>query len=135
MEAKTLTQRHKRLLSSLFFVLEQKTEAIEHMLNHSANNASYSIKQDLSDQKKEQLSNACKALKHELRNVADKFDLNKRNISQYQYISTIQSQMWENVTDAFSDKLKGYGKEVVSKGKEADPYIQNLSDLIEKLSL
>ena len=59
----------------------------------------------------------------------------KRQISQSQYISTIQSQMWEYISDAFSDKLKCYGNQVVSNAKQIDPFIKELSDRIEKLSL
>lgn len=128
-----LSKRHKRLLSSLLFVLEQKTEAIEHMLNHSPENASYSIEQDLTSEKKLELARNCKELKQVMTLVAEELDLKQRKISQSQYISTIQSQMWENVTDAFSDKLKGYGQEVVTKGKVADPFVQQLSDQIDKL--
>ena len=43
--------------------------------------------------------------------------------------------MWENISDVFSDKLKGYGKEVVEGGKHADQSIQQIADQIEKLKL
>ena len=133
MSNEVLSKRHKRLLSSLLFVLEQKLENIEHMLNHSPENASYSIDQDLTNQQKEYLAAACKELKKVMKQVVDKLELNKRKFSQAQYISTIQSQMWENISDAFSDKLKGYGKKVVSDAKETDQYIQSISDQIDKL--
>ena len=130
-----LSKRHKRLLSSLFFVLEQKTEAIEHMLNHSPENASYSIDQDLNEAKKEELIRACEELKKIMTLVAGELGLSKRKISQFQYISTIQSQMWENISDVFSDNLKGYGEIVVSDAKETDKYIQLISDQVDKLRI
>lgn len=135
MSNEVLSKRHKRILSSLLFVLEQKIEDIEHMLNHLPENASYSIDQDLTIQQKEYLAAACKKLKKIMKHVVEKLNLNKRKFSQAQYISTIQSQMWENISDAFSDKLKGYGKEVVEGGKHADQSIQEIADQIEKLKL
>lgn len=135
MSNEVLSKRHRRLLSSLLFVLEQKIEDIEHVLNHSPENASYSIDQDLTSQQKEYLASICIELKKVMKHVVDKLDLNKRKFSQAQYISTIQSQMWENISDAFSDKLKGYGKKVVSDAKETDPYIQMISDQIDKLKI
>ena len=130
-----ITKRHKRLLSSLFFVLEQKTEAIEHMIGHSKENASYIIEQDLSNEQKENISLACKELKESLFEISNELDLSIRKISQAQYISTIQSQMWENISDVFSDKLKGYGEEVKEAGRLADPFIQQIADRIDKLKL
>ena len=135
MSNEVLSKRHRRLLSSLLFVLEQKIEDIEHVLNHSPENASYSIDQDLTSQQKEYLASICIELKKVMKHVVDKLDLKKRKFSQAQYISTIQSQMWENISDAFSDKLKGYGKKVVSDAKETDPYIQMISDQIDKLKI
>ena len=105
------------------------------MLNHYPENASYSIDQDLTILQKEHLTAACKELKKVMKHVVEKLNLNKRKFSQAQYISTIQSQMWENISDAFSDKLKGYGKEVVEGGKHADQSIKQLADCIEKLKL
>ena len=133
MEELYINKRHKRLLSSLFFVLEQKTEAIEHMIHHSASNASYNIDQDLSDEQKAALRSACLQLKEALNEISQKLDLSKRKISQSQYINTIQSQMWENISDAFSDKLKGYGKDLIKSAKGTDQYIQLLSDKIDSL--
>ncbi|MCG8309746.1 MAG: hypothetical protein MI975_20290 [Cytophagales bacterium] len=135
MEKITISKRHKRLLSSLLFVLEQKTESIEHMLRHAADNASYCIAQDLEDPKKKELIDSCARLKQVMREVSEQLDLPKRVIGQSQYISTIQSQMWENITDAFSGNLTGYGEGVMSSAGYADPFIQKLSDQIDKLKI
>ena len=51
----SLSKTHKRILTTLLFILEQKTENIEHMINQPAENASYSIKQDLDEKEKEAL--------------------------------------------------------------------------------
>lgn len=123
------------MLSSLFFVLEQKIESIEHMINHNPENATYTINQDLKEYEIHALREECSKLKETIHNVAVELDLPKRNISQYQYISTIQSQMWENITDVFSDKLKGYGKNLVSDAKPVDPLIQKIADQIDKLRI
>ena len=130
-----ISKRQKRLLSSLLFVLEQKTESIEHMLTHAPENASYDISQDIGLEKKKRLLEYCAQLKRSMENVAKQLNLPKRAISQVQYINTIQSQMWENVTDAFSINLKGYGEDVIKKAKSADPLIQQLSDDIDKLKV
>lgn len=130
-----ISKRHKRLLSSLFFVLEQKIESIEHKLHSPTENASYTIEKDLKEYEVNALKQGCSELKKEISHVAKELDLPKRTISQYQYISTMQSQMWENITDAFSDKMKGYGKSMVSDAKPVDPYIRKLSDLIDKLRI
>lgn len=130
-----ISKRHKRLLSSLFFVLEQKIESIEHKLNSPTENASYTIKKDLKEYEMHALKAGCSELKKEISRVSTDLDLPKRTISQFQYISTIQSQMWENISDAFSDNMKGYGKSMVSDAKPVDPYIRELSNLIDKLRI
>lgn len=135
MENITLTERHTRLLSSLIFVLEQKTESIEHMMNHSAQNSSYNIEQDLSEEQKIALTKACKDLKKTIDEISEKLQLSKRKISQSHYINTIQSQMWENISDAFSNKLKGYGQDLIDSAKKSDPFIEVLSEKIDRLRL
>jgi uncharacterized phage infection (PIP) family protein YhgE len=133
MEDLNITKRHRRFLSSLFFVLEQKAEAIEHMLLHPAENASYVIKQDLNEEQKVKLRSACTELKEALTEISQKLGLSRRKISQSQYINTIQSQMWENISDAFSDKLQGYGSDMIESAKITDQYIDLLSEKIDKL--
>ena len=135
MSDKQISNRHKRLLSSLFFVLEQKIEAIEHMINHTPKNATYEIHQDLEVQQVQYLKNQSSKLKEKLAEVSNILRLKSRKISQSQYITTMQSQMWENISDAFSDKLKGYGKELVDSGKKADPLIEEIADLIDQLKI
>ena len=135
MEKITISKRQKRLLSSLLFVLEQKTESIEHMLNHNTSNASYDIIQDIDLKHKDRLLNYCAQLKQKMQSIAELLDLPRRQINQVQFINTIQSQMWENITDAFSSNLKGYGEDVINKAKYADPFVQQLSDEIDKLKI
>ena len=135
MNSKQISNRHKRLLSSLFFVLEQKIEAIEHMINHTPKNATYEIRQDLEVQQVQHLNKQSSKRKEKLAEASNNLGLKIRKISQSQYITTMQSQMWENISDAFSDKLKGYGKEVVEGGKQADQLIQQIADEIDKMKL
>ena len=135
MSDKQISNRHKRLLSSLFFVLEQKIEAIEHMINHTPKNATYEIHQDLEVQQVQYLKNQSSKLKEKLAEVSNMLRLKSRKISQSQYITTMQSQMWENISDAFSDKLKGYGQGVVEGGKQADQLIHQIADEIDKMKL
>ena len=133
MENTNLSDRHQRLLSSLLFVLEQKTESIEHMLLHPEENATYHIEQDLQESEKKRMLESCSDLKASLKDVGNQLGLKKRAISQRQYISTIQSQMWENISDAFSSKMKGYGKTLVGSAKQTDPLIEMLADKIDQI--
>jgi len=133
MKKSKLSKTHKRILTSLLFVLEQKTEHIEHMINQPAENASYSIDQDLSEENKIRIQKSCTALKESLNHLAEEFNLSKRQISQAHYIKTMQSQMWEHISDAFSNKLKGYGQQTVVDAKQIDPSISKLSAIIEEL--
>ena len=135
MEKSSLSKTHKRILSTLLFVLEQKIESIEHMILHPAENASFSIEQNLTDNVKIKLLQTCKSLKNDIHEMSAKFELRKRTINQMQYINTMQSQMWENISDAFSDKLKGYGENIQSDARQVDPYIKQLSEKIEMLRL
>lgn len=135
MEKPSLSKTHKRILSTLLFVLEQKVESIEHMILHPAENASYSIEQNLTDDAKIKLLQTCTSLKNDIHEMRVNFDLRKRSINQRQYINTMQSQMWENISDAFSDKLKGYGEKIQSDARQVDPYIKQLSEKIDKLRL
>lgn len=135
METAALSKTHKRILGTLLFVVEQKVENIEHMILHTSENASYFIEQDLSEESKEQLLSKCKAIKHQIYQMSATFEVRKRKISQAHYISTIQSQMWEHISDAFSDKLKGYGDKLRSDAKIVDPQIKILAEMIDQLKL
>jgi hypothetical protein len=135
MDGLVLSKTHKRILSTLLFVLEQKIEAIEHMILQPKENASYFIEQDLSEDAKKHLLASCKSLRNQIFQMSATLDVRKRSISQAQYVSTMQSQMWEHITDAFSGKLKGYGEKLTSDAKLIDPYIQQLSDTITKLEI
>ncbi len=135
MENQELTKTHKRLLGSLFFVLEQKIESIEKMITHPSINASYIIEQDLSQSGAEELSEACREIKSQIARLSEQFDIKKRVISQRHYIETIQSQLWENISDAFSDKLKGYGNKVQRDGGMLDPYISKIAEKINELKV
>ena len=130
-----LSKTHKRILGSLLFVLEQKIENIEHILNHNPENASYNIGQDLKAYENQQLMEHCAKLKEKIKEISSTFNLKKRTINQYQYVQTIQSQMWEHVSDAFSDKLKGYGDGLRSDAKKVDPFIKELSDIVDRLKI
>jgi len=131
----TLTKRHKRLLSSLFFVLEQKIEAIEHVIKSPKDNASYMIEQDLDTEKLKRLSENCTDLRASLDLVSEKLQLSKRKISQSHYIQTMQSQMWESISDAFSSKLKGYGNELIESARKTDPDMEIIAEKIDQLRL
>jgi hypothetical protein len=130
-----LSKTHKRILASLLFVLEQKVEHIEHILNQNPENASYIIEQDLPKEEAKRLLTHCQALKVNIDAISRQFGIKKRSVNQYQYIQTIQSQMWEHIADAFSDKLKGFGAQLRQDAKEVDPFIKELSDVIDKLKL
>jgi len=130
-----LSKTHKRILTSLLFVLEKKIENIEHIINHHPENASYVIEQDLKEDESQQLLENCNNLKTKIDEVSRKFGLRKRSINQFQYIQTIQSQMWEHISDAFSDNLKGYGEKLKRDARQVDPDIKELSDIIDQLKL
>lgn len=130
-----LSKTHKRILASLLFVLEQKVENIQHFINHHQENASYIIEQDLKEYESQYLEENCEKLKIKIDEVSRKFGLKKRSINQFQYIQTIQSQMWEHISDAFSDKLKGYGEKLKTDARQVDPDIKELSEIIDNLKL
>ena len=130
-----LSKTHKRILASLLFVLEQKVENIEHILNQYPENASYIIEQDLPEDEVQRLLKNCEDLKVKIDKVSRQFGIRKRSVNQYQYVQTIQSQMWEHISDAFSDKLKGFGDQLQQDAKAVDPYIKELSDTIDQLKI
>jgi hypothetical protein len=135
MENINLSKTHTRILGTLLFVLEQKTEQIEHIIRQPEENASYTVENDLKEYEIYQLLRKCEELKKTISRVSEQFGIKKRKIHQYQYITTIQSQMWEHISDAFSDKLKGYGEKLKTDAKQVDPFIQELSDIINQLKL
>lgn len=135
MENINLSKTHTRILGTLLFVLEQKTEQIEHIIRQPEENASYTVEKDLREYEFYQLLHKCEELKKTISRVSEQFGIKKRKIHQYQYISTIQSQMWEHISDAFSDKLRGYGEKLKTDAKQVDPFILELSDIINQLKL
>jgi len=130
-----LSKTHARILGTLLFVLEQKVEHIEQIIKQPEENASYVIEQDINESEIHQLMNNCKELKKKIGIVAEKFGIKKRRIHQYHYINAIQSQMWEHISDAFSDKLNGYGEQLKTDAKQVDPFVQELSEIINQLKL
>ncbi len=135
MEKTILNKTHQRLLGSLLFVLEQKTEHIEHIIKNSRENASYIVEHDLDETTLTQALDNCTKLKEKIAQVSDKYSIRKRKINLYHYVNTIQSQMWEHISDAFSDKLKGYGEKIRKEAQQVDPDISELSRLIDNLKL
>jgi hypothetical protein len=135
MENVHLSKTHARILGTLLFVLEQKSEQIEHIIRQPEENASYSVEKDLKAYEIHQLIQNCQELKMKISSIAEKFGIKKRKIHQYQYISAMQSQMWEHISDAFSDKLNGYGEKLKTDAKQVDPFIQELSEIINQLKL
>ena len=135
MEKTILNKKHQRLLGSLLFVLEQKTEHIEHIIKNSKENASYFVEHDLDESSLAQTLDNCSKLKEKIALVSEKYNIPKRKINLFHYVNTIQSQMWEHISDAFSDKLKGYGERIKKEAKKVDPDISELSILIDNLKL
>lgn len=135
MEIPELSKTHKRLLGSLFFVLEQKIESIEHMITHDRENASYIIEQDLSVSEIKHLAETCRDIKAQIFRLSEQYGIKKRVISQRHYIATIQSQLWENISDAFSDKLKGYGKQIQTDAKNLDPLVAEIAAKINEMKM
>lgn len=128
-----LSNVHKRLISSLLFIIEQKEEQIVHFLTQPKENSSYILEKDLTEEEVDRLLKTCSQLKETVNCIASELGIRKRIIHQRQYISTIQSHLWEHVSDAFHDKMAGYGKEVQENAKMVDPYIQQLYDLVAQL--
>jgi len=130
-----LTRTHQRILANFLFVLEQKAGSIEQMIKCKSNHASYTVVKDLSEREISRLVDLCSLLKEKISGMYNDIELKKRTVDQYQYVNTIQSQMWELVSDAFSDKLKGYGDHLRSNAKIIDPYIDELSQIINELKI
>ncbi len=128
-----LTRTHQRILANLLFVLEQKVESIEQMINCNPNHASYAIVKDLEKPDIDRLLDSCSQIKEKISKMYGDIDLRRRTVDQYQYVNTIQSQIWELVSDAYSDKLKGYGEKLKSDAKSIDPYIDELSEIVNRL--
>ena len=128
-----LTRTHQRILANLLFVLEQKVENIEHMIDCNSKHASYTVVKDLKEHDISSLLDICSQLKEKISKMYHDIELKKRTVDQYQYVNTLQSQMWELVSDAFSDKLKGYGEKLRSNAKIIDPYIDELSQIVNQM--
>ena len=43
--------------------------------------------------------------------------------------------MWEHISDAASDKLKGYGEKLKRDARQVDPDISELSEIIDNLKI
>jgi hypothetical protein len=130
-----LTRTHQRILANLLFVLEKKVESIEQMINCNSSHASYSIVKVLEQNEIYRLLDTCSQLKKNISRMYSEIELKKRSVDQFQFVNTVQSQMWELVSDAFSDKLKGYGEKLRSNAKSIDPYIDELSQIVNQLKV
>ena len=101
-----LTARHKRLLSSMLFVVEKKIDDIETILHKSSDHSSYRILHDIEDEKEKKILLALKNAKEKINEIVKKYGIRKREIMVSSYIPTIESQMWEMLTDSLSSSLK-----------------------------
>ena len=126
-----LSGRYKRLLASMLFVVEKKIDDIESLINKKPEHATYRILIDIDQDKLNSIRASLVNARDKIGFMVNKYHIKKREIHASSYTPTIESQMWEMITDSLSRSMKGYGKDIVEEAKLVDQDISDLMSIIE----
>ena len=136
MDKYTLSNSHKRTLSSSFSIVEELLEEIREILeNKKAKNLIFRrIKNALTLKKIDEVKNIINEMKKELEIIKSDLNLITEKFLSTSLISSRSAKMWEILCDLETRKLKKYGEVPSNLPEYLDPRIKKLIALAEKIT-
>jgi len=133
MEKIPLSSNHKRAVSSSIYLIGQLADEIEDALNNTNSTAVKAFYQDIPENKQETIRKTIAAVRNRIIALAEKYQLDQREIIQSHYVTARKVKMWEVLNDTRAKRLKGFGDFPEKYTVEFDKDIQDLVALIEKI--
>jgi hypothetical protein len=132
MDRITLTDNHRRSVSSSIFIIEKMMLDIEKVLLMPDHGVLIKTENDLPQNETDHYMNAISDLKVEIDFLAVKYNLRHEETKVSRFINSRKAKMWETVTDTSSRKLKGFKEFPAEIAEEFDSDIARLKKLIDK---
>ncbi|MBM4159446.1 MAG: hypothetical protein FJ216_11815 [Ignavibacteria bacterium] len=129
----SLSEKHKRAVSSTIHILEKSIDEMMYMLTNHFDGTSYKVKEDIDDKRKTEILKKIKKLKKLIENFSAEYKLNKNVIIQSRVFESKKTFWGIYLEDISSDRLnKKYGAMSVDE-KEYDGKLQNMINFIKSL--
>jgi hypothetical protein len=133
MDKITLSENHRRTISSSMYIIEKMLNDIEHAILHPDNGVMSKSIVDIVEKDLEHYLIEIKNIRKQLTYIAVKYDLRKEEVKLSRLINSRKAKMWETVHDTTSRKLKGYKDFPKDHIVEFDTDITRLRSIIEGL--
>jgi hypothetical protein len=129
----TLSENHRRSVSSSVHIIEKMLIDIENVKSNPDNGTMIRTINDIEDLDEPHFRNAIDNIKSEIRYLAEKYNLKPEEIKMSRIINSRKAKMWETVTDTNSRKLKGFKEFPKELADEFDKDIARLKATIDAL--
>lgn len=126
-----LSETQARSLSSSLIVVEKSLLELEDMLQNSNNSCCNVLIKDIDDETLANNISAIREAKRYICELAKKYGTHEEKLSLQRIINAKRAKIWEVLTDALSEKSKGYG--TIAK-KYADEYDSDITMLLEMVN-
>jgi hypothetical protein len=134
---KNLSESQLRFIQSTMHVVEEKLRDMEALvyftLEHCEKGIQVTSEHDLDPQELMEFQHKVTAIRQTLRKISETYGLAGERVSLKQLIGTKAALMWEDVTGAGFDRLKGYGEADESLRGEYETLFDRLTRLTDEL--
>ena len=129
----SLSENHRRSLSSSLRVVEELLDEMEGKLKYPDDRILQTMERDTSEEDNIlSLQNIVKA-KQQIKKLAEKYGLSAHNSQLSRYINSHKSNIWVILSDSTSRKLKGFGEFPQEYSTEFDEDISQLQVFVNKI--
>jgi hypothetical protein len=129
----TLTDNHRRSVSSSIYVIEKMVNDIERVLTHPESGILIRTVNDMKDVDLEHYRTAIRNIRKEIERISYKYNLKSEEILMSRLINSRKAKIWETINDTTSGKMKGYSEFPKELAAEFDEDIASLSKILDSL--
>jgi len=130
---RSLKPNHKRALFSTLFLMEKLAEEMEELFNTQRSTPTRELVIDLTDEKRKSLLENINILKEEIKHLMQKYELNKQQLSESNFVNARKTKAWEMLHNSKSKSLNAFGKFPEDLVDEYDGDINRLLDMVNNL--
>jgi len=128
-----LSENHRRVLSSAFYMVEKTISELDREIRQSERTAIKKTTADLSTNDRKIYADNFKAIAALVRRLSEKYNLSLADCTLHQKISASKMILWEILCETKAKKLKQYGILNDNIAHDIDLDIANLMKLIERI--
>jgi len=128
-----LSENHRRVLSSAFYMIEKTLSELDSEIRQSERTTIVKKAADLSENEQKKYVDNFKTIIALVRRLSEKYNLSLADCTLRQKILSGKMIMWEILCETNANKLEQYGAISKNIGREIDLDITNLMELIERI--